>query len=189
LVSLIFSLLFLVMGFFFLFVAAWAAYGVYHMLRSSQRSKKYLAESGDEQPLQVDHLSRALAKLVQDTRLLRVSLEAPIRDVGDLLEGEFTQRASEDMEGFDNMLMNVSRQVADWVHTVEKLEPGDRAKLEDAGISAEHIRAALDSEGGAFERKNLQPPGRPPLDKRLGAIVAELGRFEKALQTAAQPYR
>ena len=188
-VSLLFSLLFLVMGFFFLFVAAWAAYGVYHMLRQGQRSKKYLAESKDDGPLQIEHLSRGLAKLVQDTRLLRISLEAPIRDVGELRQGEFTQRASEDMEGFDNMLMNVSRQVAEWVHTVERLDEGDRAALEQAGLSTAQVRAVLDSEGGAFERRNILQPGRPPLDQRLVAIATELGRFEAALQAAPQPYR
>jgi hypothetical protein len=188
-VSLVFSLLFLVMGFFFLFVAAWAAYGVYRMLRSNQRSRLYLAAAKEDQPLRVDHLSRRLARLVEDTRLLRISLEAPIRDVNDLRRGEFAQSAGEDVEVIDTTLMNVSRQLADWVQTVETLDAHDRDTLVSVGLSADTVRAALDAEGGAFERRNLHPVGRPPLDQRLGGIVAELTRFERSLQATAQPYR
>jgi hypothetical protein len=87
------------------------------------------------------------------------------------------------------MLMNISRQLADWVNAVDALDEGDRATLADAGLSAEPVRAALDSEGGAFERQNMKGLGRPPMDQRMAAIIAELTRFETSLQTAPQPYR
>jgi hypothetical protein len=176
-------------GFFFMFVAGWAGYGVYRMVRANERNRRYLQAARDDGPLQIDHLTPALRRLTQETRMLRISLEAPIRDVKDFREGEFHQTASEDLEGFDNMLMNVSRQLADWVATVDRLPEHERATLEQLGLSAEPIRNALDAEGWAFERRNLHRPGRAPMEVRLSNIVAELDRVETSLQVVPRPYR
>ena len=187
-VSLLFSLLFAVLGSFFLFVAVLAGFGLFHMLRSSERSRRYLAEAKEDAPLQLDHLSAPLRRLAQDTRLLRISLDGPIREVGDYRRGEL-QAASGDIESFDAMLMDLSRQLADWVQTVERLDERDRNVLIDMGLGVDPIRAALDFEGGAFERRNLMRTGAPPMDQRLQSIVAELDRFEAGLQVAPRPYR
>ncbi len=176
-------------GFFFLLVAAWAGYGIFHMLRSAERNRRYLAEGKEERPLQLDHLSLPLRRLAESTRMLRISLESPIRDIVEFRQGEFHQTAGEDLESLDNMLMNLSRELGDWVRSVELLPEVDRARLEDLGISADPIRRALDEEGGAFERRNLHVPGRPPLDRRLEHIRSELARFESALQLTSGPYR
>lgn len=178
-----------VWGFFFLFVAGWAGYGFYRMIRSDQRNRRYLQAGRDEAALQIDHLSPALRRLAQETRFLRISLEAPIRDIAEFRQGEFHQTASEDLEGFDNMLMNLSRQLADWVGTVDRLPEHDRATLEQLGLSVAPIRNALDAEGWAFERRNLNRAGKPPMETRLRNIVAELGKVESGLQVAPSPYR
>jgi hypothetical protein len=178
-----------VFGVFFLFVAGWAAYGIYYLLRSSKRNQQYLASAKEEQPLQLEHLTGGLRQLAQDTRLLRVSLEAPIRDIADFRTGDFHQSASEDLDGFDNMLLDVSRQLGDWVRTVERLPDADRTRLEDMGLSAVPIERAIATEGGAFERRFVLRPGQPPMDQRLRNVVAELRRFEDALQVAPRVYR
>jgi hypothetical protein len=176
-------------GFLFLFVAGWASYGVYRMLRANERNRRYLQAARDEAPLQLDHLSSTLRRLTQETRMLRISLEAPIRDVADFRQGEFHQAASEDLDGFDNMLMNVSRQLADWVAAIDRLPEHERATLERLGLSAEPIRSALDAEGWAFERRNLHRLGQHPMEVRLRNIVAELDRVETSLQVVPRPYR
>lgn len=184
-----FPLLILTMGYVFLVVAAWAAYGIYRMVRSSERSRRYLAAAKNDQPLQIEHLSLDLQRLAEETRLLRISLEAPIRDIADYRSGEFAHTASEDLDGFDNMLMDVSRQLRDWVVAVERLPELERNTLSDLGLSEAPIRAALDAEGGAFERRFVNRAGQPPMEQRLGRIVTELGRMEASLQTAGRLYR
>ena len=176
-------------GFLFLFVAGWAGYGVFRMLRTHERNRRYLQAARDEAPLQLEHLSAELRRFTEETRMLRISLEAPIRDVADFREGEFHQAASEDLDGFDNMLMNISRQLADWVATVDRLPEHERSTLERLGLSAEPIRTALDAEGWAFERRNMHRPGQAPMEVRLSNIVAELGRVETSLQLVPRPYR
>jgi hypothetical protein len=178
-----------VFGVFFLFVAGWAAYGIYYVLRTSKRNERYLAAAKDEQPLQLEHLTGGLRRLAQDTRLLRVSLEAPIRDIADFRTGDFHQSAAEDLDGFDNMLLDVSRQLGDWVRTVERLPEQDRDRLGDMGLSVGPIQRAIEIEGGAFERRFVLRPGHPPMDQRLRSIVAELRRFEDSLQVAPRLYR
>ncbi len=176
-------------GVFFLFVAGWAAYGIYYVLRASKRSQRYLASSKEELPLQLDHLSSSLRQLVADTRLLRVSLEAPIRDIADYRTGDFHQSAAEDLDGFDNMLLDLSRQLNDWLRAVDRLPETDRHRIEDMGLSATTIQRALETEGGAFERRYVLRPGHPPMDHRLKGIMTELRRFEDSLQVTPRVYR
>lgn len=188
--SFVSALLFAVLGVFFLFIAGLAGFGLYHTLRSSERSRRYLAESSEDAPLRLEHLSPTLRRLAENTRLLRISLDGPIRDVRDYRHRDLHTTASQDLESFDAMLMDLTRQLADWLHAFEVLAERDRETLSDMGVSTEPIRAALDFEGGAFERRNMVRPGAPPMDQRLQHIVAELGRVEGTMQTAAaSPYR
>lgn len=186
--SFLFSLLFAVMGFFFIFIAACAGYGFYRVLKSSERDRKYLAESREESPLQLAHLGFALQVLARETRTLRISLEAPVRDVAELRNGQLNATA-EDLDSFDTMLMNVSRAIADWLVGIDRLSENDRRALLDHGANPEPIRQALTEEGFAFERKNLKRVGSPPLDERLKAIMLELGKVETALQASQRVYR
>lgn len=180
------ELAFAVLGFFFLLVAVWSGWGLVHMLRSGQKNQLYLRAANEEEPLRLDHLSPGLRRLAGETRLLRISLEAPVREVFELRQGELHQ----DLDALDNMLMDVTRQVVDWLDMVNDLSEPDRQTLQDLGVSAHHIRAALETEGLAFERRKLLLPNHLPLDQRLEAIVAELKRVETALQfVSLKPYR
>lgn len=185
----LFSLLVIVFGVLFLLVAAFSAYGIYAMLRANERNQAYLRDATVEEPLQLDHVSAPLRRLAQDARMLRVSLEGPIRDVEAMRTGEFTQSAGTDLETFDTMLMNVSREVAEWLEAAARLPEVDAARLEDLGASPDRVREMLDREGGAFERRHLKRPGQPPLDDRLTALSAELNRLELALQATRSVYR
>ena len=185
----LFSLLVVVFGVLFLLVAAFSAYGIYAMLRANQRNQAYLREAKTEMPLQLDHVSASLRRLVEDARMLRVSLEGPIRDVEAMRTGEFTQMAGADIDAFDSMLMNVSREVAEWLESAARLPEADAATLQDLGVAPNRVREMLDREGGAFERRHLKRAGQPPLDARLKALAEELNRLELALQTSRSVYR
>lgn len=184
--ALIVELTFAVLGFLFLLVAVWSGWGLVYMLRSGQKNQQYLTAGSDEEPLRLDHLTPALRWFGGETRLLRISLEAPIRQVGELRGGELHQ----DLESMDNMLMDVSRQVVDWVGLFDGLDDVDRQTMRDLGVSPEPIRAALAVEGLAFERRKFELPHQPPLDERLQSISSELKRIEIALQVVTlKPYR
>lgn len=176
------------MGYLFLIVAGWATYGIFRMLRSGRESQRYLVESREDVPLQTDHLSPPLARLVRDTRLLRISLEAPVRQVRELIVGDFESATSEDLDAFDNMLMTVSRQLAEWLQTVDRLPETDGAMLQDRGLSGEPVRNALLREGWSFDRKHLRGPGGT-LDQRIQQVIGELQRFETQLQASSRVYR
>jgi len=183
--SFVFELAFTVLGFFFLLVAALSGWGLVQMLRAGQRNQLYLAAASQEAPLEVGHLTPGLRRVAEETRLLRISLEAPVREIADLRGGEV-----QDLDAVDNMLMNISRQVADWLAMVDGLSQGDRDSMQDRGVSAEPVRMALHLEGLAFERQKIELQGHPPMDRRIEHIVRELGRIETALQVVSlKPYR
>lgn len=182
----LFSLLVVVFGVLFLLVAAFSAYGIYAMLRANQRNQAYLRDAKVEAPLQLDHLSAPLRRVAEDARMLRVSLEGPIRDVRAMRTGQTT---GVDTDAFDTMLMNVSREVAEWLEEVGRLSDGDAGRLEDLGDAPGRVRDMLAREGGAFERRHLKRPGQPPLDDRLTALAAVLGELELALQANRSVYR
>lgn len=175
-------------GYLFLIVAGWAAYGIFRMLRVGRESQRYLMESREETPLQTDHLSPPLARLVRETRTLRISLEAPVRQVRELIVGDLDTASSEDLDAIDNMLMTVSRQLGEWLQAVDRLPETDAASLQDLGLDGEPIRNVLIREGWSFERKHLRGPGGP-MDQRLQHVIAELHRFETGLQVTRRVYR
>jgi hypothetical protein len=185
----LFSLLVVVSGVLFLLVTALSAYGMYAMLRAKQRNQASLREAADEAPLQLDHVSAPLRRLAEDARVLRVSLEGPIRDVHAMRTGEFTLTVGSDFEVFDAMLMNVTREVAEWLDMASRLSESDLAQLEDLGAPPGRVREMLDREGGSFERRHLKRNGEPPLDERLTALAGELAKLEVALQSNRSVYR
>jgi hypothetical protein len=176
------------MGYIFLIAAGWAAYGIYRMLRTGRESQRYLVEGPRESPLQTGHLSPPLARLAEDTRLLRVSLEAPVRQVRELLVGDLDSARNEDLSAFDNMLMTTSRQLGDWLRVVDQLPATDATSLQDLGLSPEPVRNALIREGWTFDRKHLRGPGGS-MDQRISVVIAELLRFETLLQAPRRVYR
>ncbi len=176
------------MGFFFLLVAAWAGYGIFRLVRAHAESRRYLEAAKDDGPLQLGHLSVRLRQIAMDTRLLRISLESSVRDLEHFLRTDLN-RTAEDFESLDGMLLNVTRELADWVRTIERLPELERARLEDLGVSEAPIRSALDSEGWNFERRTMRRRGMPDMDQRLRNIMAELAKVETTLQLPPMPYR
>jgi hypothetical protein len=176
------------MGYFFLLLAGFAGFGLFKMARSSKKSRKYLQASREDQPLQIAHLSPGLRQLAQDTRFLRISLEAPVINLRDYIDGDLDATA-EDLDAFDAMLLGVTRQLADWLATVDQLPEEDRHRMADLGADAAAVRNALGVEGWAFERRHLRMNGQPPMDRRLAAIVGELARIETRLQATGDIYR
>lgn len=176
------------MGWFFLLMAGFAGFGLYKMARSSSKSRKYLQASREDQPLRLEHLSSGLRQLAQDTRLLRISLEAPVINLRDYIDGDLDATA-EDVDAFDAMLLDVTRQLADWLAAVEQLPEHDRHRMVDLGADPSAVRNALGMEGWAFERRHLRMPGKPTMDRRLANIVGELARIEGCLQTTGDVYR
>lgn len=162
-------------------------YGFVRLRRADEAARRYL-ESGQEQPLQLAHLSEPLARLARETRTLRIWLESPLQAVRDHMAADLT-RTDEDVEAFDALLLDASREVGLWLATIDALQPHERQELEALGAGAGAIRGAMEAENGAFERAHLKAPGRPPLDQRLEAILRELARIEAALQGQGHVYR
>lgn len=134
--------------------------------------------------LATGHLSPTLASLVENTRLLRLAVEA-------------AEPADHD----------ASRAIWAWIRQVQGLGPLDRAVLEQLGLSASGIEAALlgdaESEAAAYQRR-LEVPGargdpgpqegaiaRARAERRRMDVIAEqLEGFEAALlRHDPGPYR
>jgi hypothetical protein len=176
--------------FFTVLVVLTAGYGVHRILAERRKMERYLRESSGEPPLQLSHLPRSLQKLAEDCRLLRISLDGPIRTVQEYRCGDIHRAAGEDLDAFDNMLMDVTRQLTDWVNGLDSLDDFSSKQLTARGIDTHLVRNMLDDEGWSFERRNLYRAARPPLDQRLKMIADALVRFERGLETAVrEPYR
>jgi hypothetical protein len=182
------SVLFLVLGSLLLFFAAWAAYGVHRVLRENRKNQAYLTQSADETPLRVDHLAPRLRSFALDTRLMRIGLDAPTRQIQRYLEGDEALSA-EDIEVFDATLLDLSRQLTEWVKAFESLPEADRERLRSRGVDAAPVRLELEREGGAFERRNLRRAGVAPLPQRLRGLIQSFVVVERVLEQVDGPYR
>lgn len=162
-------------------------FGFYRLLRAQQEARRYL-EGGAEAPLQLTHLSGALARVARETRTLRISLESPLRAVRAFMTTDLT-RTEDDLEAIDAALMEATREIGEWLAMIDELPAHERQAMDGMGASAGPIRAAMDAEQWAFERGHLKSPGRPDLDVRLEAVLLALSRIETALQVPFNPYR
>ena len=162
-------------------------FGFYRLVRAQQEARRYL-ESGSEAPLQLSHLSSALAIVARETRTLRISLESPLRAIREFMQTDLT-RTEDDLEAIDAALMEVTREIGQWLAMIDNLPAHERNALESMGGSAGPVRAAMEAEGWAFERSHLRRQGRPDLAARLEALMRELCRVELALQVPPNPYR
>ncbi len=142
------------------------------------------------------HLSPTLARMVEDTRMLRIALDEPLQAVRswhaadsskilasvDLGDGSDLDRCDE----LDMALVNARRAVWDWVSAVERLPSADQHLLESLGLSTGLARGLLS------ERHALQRTGRDPkrelarIEQQLGPLLASLDRFEAALMQATR---
>ncbi|MEM6989618.1 MAG: hypothetical protein AAF721_03950 [Myxococcota bacterium] len=176
------------MGWFFITVACLAGLGLLRMTKAGQQNKKYLDAGRDEQPLQLDHLSAQMRRFVADTRLLRISLESSVRTIAQFINGDL-EATNDDRDGFDQMLMNATRNVADWLGVVDRLGEAEVGRIVDGGGNPGAIRSAMEHEGWSFERRNLTMAGRPPMNLRLQAVMEELHKVELAMQQTNRIYR
>jgi len=162
-------------------------FGFYRLMRAQQEARRYL-EGGMDAPLQLSHLSGALARVARETRTLRISLESPLRATREFMRMDLT-RTEDDVEAVDAALMEATREIGVWLTMVDALTEHERGTLEAMGASPGAVRSGLAAEGWAFERARLYTPGRGDLDDRLDAILRELERVEKAMQVPIAPYR
>ena len=170
------------------FLLAAVGYGTFRLLRSQAAARRYLEEGATLAPLELDHLSLDLRRLVQEARTLRIALDSPIRSIRELLQADLT-RTHEDIESIDHLLMETSRQVHDWLGMVDRLSENDRMRLDEVGASPEPIREILRAEHGAFERARFRVAGQATLDHRLAALAQEFARIETALAARSRIYR
>jgi hypothetical protein len=169
----------------FLLLAAAAALGLYRTLRSRAENVRYLEEAGDESPLAVSHLSRPLQQLAHETRALRLSLEHPLRQLGTAPRSA----AEVDLRMIQQGLTNASREIGDWLRTVERLGDEDRARLSDFGAKPAIVRELFGAEGGSLELDGPRAGAIRRIGGRIREIQRELERIERALQTRTDPYR
>lgn len=165
-----------------------------------RRELRALAE-GTYAAASLEHLSPALARLVEETRLLRLALEEPLQaarawlasdrspwlarvDMGD---GSDLDRLGE----LDVALVNARRAVWDWLAALDQLPEGDRVVLADLGLSAGTVRSALEARD-AFRRTSARPRQESArIERMIAPLRAALDRFETSLAGATRvgPYR
>ncbi len=168
---------------------AMVSYGAYRMMRYQARARRYLEQSGDELPLEMEHLEPALARLLQSTRSLRLNLEGTARLAEELQKTDL-MRTQDDIESASRELMDASRDVTSWLQDVDNLTERLREQLGDMGVSPEPVRAAMRSEGWSFDLKRLKKAkGRESLDRRIRGIIGQLATIEVAMQTSRRVYR
>ncbi|PCC66876.1 hypothetical protein SAMN02745121_00396 [Nannocystis exedens] len=161
-----------------------------------ERELRALAEAPDLPAVTSAHLSPALARLFDETRLLRTALEEPLQavrawqaadrnpwlarvDVGD---GSDLDR----LEEVDVALVNARRGVWDWLGMVDDLPEADRETLARLGLSVGPVRGALE-ERDAFRRTSAEARKESARIERLVMHVrAGLDRFEGALSQATR---
>jgi hypothetical protein len=144
----------------------------------------------------LEHLNPRLARLVEDTRLLRIALATPVQaarawhvadrspilaqiDVGD---GSDLDR----MHEVDVALVDARRAVWDWIAAVDALPEADREFLAGLGLTTGIARGVL-SERNAFQRTSRV--ARRELDRiehLLQPLLASLERFETGLAAATR---
>ncbi|WP_434415145.1 hypothetical protein [Nannocystis pusilla] len=160
------------------------------------RELRALADAPELPAVTSAHLSPALARLFDETRLLRTALEEPLQavrawqaadrnpwlarvDVGD---GSDLDR----LEEVDVALVNARRGVWDWLGMVDGLPEADQETLTRLGLSVGAVRGALE-ERDAFRRTSREARKESARIERLVMHVrAGLDRFEGALSRATR---
>lgn len=159
-----------------------------------RRELRALGEATTAEP--PAHLSPTLARIVDETRMLRIALAEPLQAVRawhaadaspilaqvDLGDGSDLDRCDE----LDMSLVNARRAVWDWCSAVEKLPDADQRLLESLGLSTGIARGLL-AERNAFQRTSRAPRReRERIEAMLHPLVASLDRFEAGLMQATR---
>jgi hypothetical protein len=146
------------MAILLLCVAAAAGALLVFTLRGQAEQARYLEGEDAAPAFEIDHLNDRLQRFARETRLLRVALEDPLRLAQSLERGglgaALTGRRvviSDQREGLlaelGRSLLVAARDLAEWLATVERLPPDDRAQLVDRGADWAPLRLRFAAQG------------------------------------------
>jgi hypothetical protein len=137
------------------------------------------------------HLTPPLARLAEETRVLRSLLEEPIQaalawrsadDSPILSKVDFGDGSDLDRcDDFDVALVNARQAVWSWISAVAALPEADRMRLDELGLSDREARALLGGSDGLrrVSRKARQELAR--IEGQLRPLMSSLERFESGL--------
>jgi hypothetical protein len=168
---------------FYLGLAAIAVLGLLRTVQSQSASRRYLEASQEDGPPELGHLRPPLAHLVQDARAMRLGFEGLLRQLG--RAGRMPMGS--DAEELDSKLRDATRELGEWLGSVDRLSPDDRRRMEELSPEAERIRGLFEAENYALERGRRK--GRPSLKEQVERLLEELEKFETNMQKAHSPYR
>ncbi|MBK8262402.1 MAG: hypothetical protein IPK80_13835 [Nannocystis sp.] len=165
--------------------------------RDEASRERELAALTDDPPAALDHLSPALARLAQQTRICRLMLEGPLRGYQEPLLSESPWARRRRCDELDLALLNARRALWEWLASFRSLSRGDLEVLGALGLSLRPFRGLL-FKTGIFDRcddpweERLYPkaPDFRRIFAELHRAMIELRRFERALLgQRADPYR
>lgn len=169
--------------------------------RANLRKELRALAEGTYTATTLEHLSPPLARLVEETRVLRLALEEPLQAVRawlasdrspwlarvDMSDGSDLDRAAE----VDVALVNARRAVWDWLAALDELPERDRELLVDLGLSAGTVRASLEARDGFRRISTLPRQESARIEQMIAPLRTALERYEATLSagTRAGPYR
>lgn len=151
-----------------------------------------------ETDVRCEQLSPPLARLVDGARMTRWAIETPLRRLRALTSfamPRWTSRGGADE--YDLAISEARRALWDWLVSLRRLPPAERAALVGLGLDARPLWSLVFAPG-VFERTDLVFdealfPAAPDADRvlaALGAAMLDLQRFEQAAQSLSlTPYR
>ncbi len=161
------------------------------------RDRALEAAHDDAEAINTRNLSPELARLAQQTRIVRLTLETPLRRYSAPVLSDTPWGRRTRCDEYDNALIDARRALWDWMHAFKHLEPRDLTRLQELGLSLAPFRAVL-YKRGVFDRSDdpweqVLFPRAPDLDyvfSELRRTMYELKRFEFALTgRSLDPYR
>ncbi|MCA9688569.1 MAG: hypothetical protein R3A51_03125 [Nannocystaceae bacterium] len=177
-----------------------AAVRWWHNRRRQNSQRRALAATNDDpsiDALSTRHLSPKLANLAQQTRVVRLMLETPLRRYRPAVFSDTPWSRRKRCDEYDLALGDARRALWEWMHQFKHLEREDLHRLIEMGLSLAPFRSVL-FKRGVFERcddpwEQVLYPRAPDMDhvfRELHRTMYELKRFEFALTGhALDPYR
>jgi hypothetical protein len=147
--------------------------------------------------LSTRHLSPRLARLAQQTRIVRLTLETPLYRYSAPVFSDTPWGRRTRCDEYDNAMIDARRALWEWMHQFKHLDPAELVRLQELGLSLAPFRAVL-FRRGVFDRcddpwEQVLFPRAPDLDYVLAQLhrtMYELKRFECALTgRSLDPYR
>jgi hypothetical protein len=143
-------------------------------------------------------VSPALARLVDGARMTRWAIETPLRRLRSLSSLALPRWASRGgADAYDLAISEARRALWEWLVSLRRLPPAERAALAGLGLDARPLWALVFAPG-VFERTDLPFdealfPAAPDADRVLAALTTamiDLQRFEHAAASLSPtPYR